>query len=161
METVYCSVGSIVLYYYPYCSPKDPRKLKEGKEAEKIAKKKTKYTYYQRKLRARIIYDDMIVELIGVVDFLLIHKYRYVIKEKKNYWFNHPRIMDRIRLQLSLYAFLLSENYNVEYKDIELVALDKTNNGERIDPIPRKRLLEMIHKYAKVRKMMESFVIKI
>ena len=156
---IYCSVSSIVNYYYPYKEHKETPILRKGIEAEWRTRKKIRHTHYQKKLSAVINFDDISVHIRGVVDFLLIYGSRYVVYEKKNYPLTHPKVRGRIQLQLSLYALLLSENYPVLYDQIELMAIDGKDNIMKMDPIPRKQLLQMIYRYAKTREIIRNVVI--
>lgn len=156
MNIIYVSVTSIVNYYYPYKEPKTTKVLKNGVKAELEAMEKIEYTDYQKRLEVTIEYGEFSVVLKGVIDFLKDGD-KIVIYEKKNYPL-FGKCRERVRLQLSLYALMISMSNNIPYEEIELYAVDKENKLKRIRRIEKPKLLDMIYKYAKSRLALNSFL---
>lgn len=149
-RVVHMSVSKICQYYYPYRERPSRERLEEGLKAEERTKRKIDYTYYQLEMEAELHFEDFVVKLYGTADFVLVDDGRVTIYEKKDYYLNR-RCLERVRLQLSLYALLYSENYGIEYEDIKVVALGKDDVELKIKKIPLPELIRKIKQYAKAK----------
>lgn len=141
------SVSEIVRFFYPYSSV-DTRKLEEGKRFELYIA--PEYDGYQYQVHVSKNFGNFLIK--GVID--LLHPDKREIIEIKNYTLSHPKTYERCRLQLSLYAFLLS-NDDSEYYSFKLRVVTPFSEYQ-IHHIDYDELIRMIDQYIHARVLLSQ-----
>lgn len=136
------SCSQIVNFYFPYSSEPTPEKLRQGIEFEKSVVDqfiKRGFTYQFKCTKPFFCH-----EIRGVIDLINFEKKKII--EIKNYPIIHEKCIARVRLQLSLYGFLVS-NDEKEYESFRLYVLDPSLKLMRIPGFPYISVIDKIKHY--------------
>lgn len=106
-----------------------------------------------RKLKIRAILKPYNVVLVGEMDFVKVdlRRKRAVIVDFKSY---QPKgdLLERARLQLSIYAFLLSARYGIPYENIECEVHYPAGDrvvSRKIEKLSKEHVIAIIREFAK------------